>query len=138
MDPIETQIVHYTEVRARSRKLGFIYGYIAIGVWVLNATLGAWITNMQMASGNYSMLTVVSSAGVLVPIFGIMGIVQRNKAVKAREMIRSIELVRAQVAAQAAAPAAAPKASEPVASAEAAPTASAASSRAAKARKTKS
>ena len=61
------------------------------------------------------------------PVFGILGIVQRNKAVKARDMLRNLQLIQLQTQTQGAAPQASEPAEKP-----------ATSSRAAKAAKNKS
>jgi hypothetical protein len=144
MNEIEAQIAHYEAERARRRKLGFRFGFIAIGLFVLNmlsSMLFAWLANnVDGASLGIFQLSEVFQIGL--PVFGILGIVQRNKAVNARKMVESLQLIMLQAknkpgsAAAASAPAAAPaKAASP---ARATAPKSAAVSRAAKASKNKS
>jgi len=148
-DPIQIQFEHYTQMRASSRKFAFIYGYISAGVWVLQSTVFSWITNQMIKSGNYQFMSLFSLLGILVPVCGIMAIRELSKALKARKMLASIELLRTQMAATAQVPAA--TAAEPAEAQEASKVKTNASaktetvtpeptieSRLAKARKTKS
>ena len=134
MDPIETQIAFYEAERARHKKLGFRFGFIAIGFLVLNMISGI-IFSALSNFGDGSSLAVFQVSEIFqigLPVFGILGIVQRNKAVKARDMLRNLQLIQMQTQAQGATPkAAAPQASEPAEK-------PATSSRAAKAAKNKS
>jgi len=143
MNEIETKIAQYQADQARHRKLGFRFGFIAFGFFVFNiisSMLFAWLaTNVDGASLGIFQLSEVFQIGL--PVFGILGIVQRNKSVNARKMVESLQLIMLQaknkpVSAAASEPAAAPaKAASP---APAAAPKSAAASRAAKASKNKS
>jgi energy-coupling factor transporter transmembrane protein EcfT len=144
MNEIETTIAHYEADQARHRKLGFRFGFIAIGFLVLNMVsqmlFALLATNFDGASLGIFQLSEVFQIGL--PVFGILGIIQRNKAVNARKMVESLQLVMLQAKNK---PGSAVAASEPEAvsetavspSAAAAPKSSAAS-RAAKASKNKS
>jgi hypothetical protein len=146
MNEIEAQIAHYEAERARHRKLGFRFGFIALGLFVLNM-LSSIIFTWLSRNANDAELTIFQLSEVLqlgLPVFGILGVVQRNKAVNARKMVESLQLIMLQAqnkpgsAAGPSQPAAAPAAVQPASPAPAAAPKSAAASRAAKASKNKS
>jgi hypothetical protein len=102
---------------------------------MVSGVLYTWLAS----TGNGSSLESFQLSEVLqigLPVFGIMGIVQRSKAVNARKMVQSLQLIMLQAKNK---PGSAAEPSQPaVAPAEASAPKLAASSRAAKASKNKS
>ena len=132
MNEIETKIAHYEAEQARHRKVGFRFGFIALGFLVLNMTSGLLFTWLA-STGQESSLGIFQLSEVLqigLAVFGIMGIVQRSKAVNARKMVQSLQLIMLQPKNQ---PSSAAEPSQPAAAPQ-----SSSASRAAKAGKNKS
>lgn len=105
MESIEAQIAHYDAERARNRKLGFRFGYIALGFLALNILSGLAIypllNNIFASGSNLAIFQVSELLQLGLPICGIIGISFRNRAVKARRMIDNLKLVQAEVTAKA-------------------------------------